>query len=110
MCSAVHQEAVMVAHRLPKPSPSVGSAVYVPCCDIGIGTGTAAVRDLLSGQAVEFKDARLFLLGTLVCVKARLVEDAGPLIRVEFFDGRRCWTRPLALAIRDGADGAEDAA
>ena len=100
----------MVAHRLPKSFPSVGSAVYVPCCDVGNGTGTAAVRDLLTGQAVEFRDARLVLVGTLVCVTARLVEDAGPLIRVEFFDGRRCWTRPLALALRDAVEDAGKAA
>ena len=83
----------MVALRLPKSSPPVGSAVYVPCCEVGNGTGTAAVRDQLTGQAVEFRDAKLVLVGNLVCVKARLVEDAGPLIRVEFFDGRRCWVR-----------------
>lgn len=91
----------MVAHRLPRPSPSIGSAAYVPCCDVGNGTDTAAVRDLLTGQAVEFKDARLFLVGTLACVRARLVGDDGPLIRVEFFDGRRCRTRPLDRALGD---------
>jgi hypothetical protein len=80
----------------PLPADQFQSTVIVPLCELGLGTGTAAVRDARTREVVWFRLAgsAFKLVGVVACVELPCVCSAGHLRLVGLPGGREVWVVP----------------
>lgn len=78
----------------PAAAPN-GSVCYAPLCDIGFGTGNAAVISQKGGYVVRFKLDRAKLVGRVLCVECESLMLVNGLHRARLPDGQVVWVRDV---------------
>lgn len=89
------------------PGPSSGEPIcYAPLCQLGLGTGNAAVIDHQSGRSVQFrlKDNGVTLIHGVACVACRSVQFVDGVHFAKLPDGKPVWVRD----VRDVFDAAKN--
>lgn len=72
------------------------SEVFVPCVDVGLGTGTAKVRDAVRRKTVTVRTTTVTLVNRVACVRGESLDRDGPHHRVMFPDGTVIWAAVMS--------------
>ena len=93
-----------LSFRYPPARSSADRVCYAALCEMGIGTGHAAVVDQKSGRAVRFQLATVTLVQSIACVKCESIQHVDGLHLGVLPDGRRVWIRDVRDVIHDAEE------
>lgn len=91
-------------------APGATTVCYAPLCELGLGTGNAAVINQKGGRRVRFKLTRTATLigGRVLCVECESLMVVDGLHRAKLPDGQMIWVKDARETLAQRPDFADD--
>lgn len=94
-----------VPFRYPPAKTSAEKTCYAPLCELGMGTGTAAVIDHRSGRKVHFSTPSIKIVDGVACVACVSTAFVDGVHMAQLPDGTPVWVRDVRDVFAAAAAG-----